>query len=364
MIRGCSGLFAAFFFLWFDVFHLYGAAAPAGLLAELRKLSPAERESHLVEGAKREGKMIWYSNINLDQAGKMKGEFERRYPFVKVDLWRGSGNQVVDRVLNEARAGKNDVDVINAGGVGTYILVREGMIGRYVSPESAGYANIFRDKEGYWTSMAYSPSIMAYNTNLVKAEEAPKRYEDFLQLKWKGEIAIDMESDRIVSAWLASWGEKKTVDYMNGLVANNIIIRKGHTLLTQLLCSGEFKVAPELYAYQVARMKHERGCPIGFNFPNPAPSSMTPLAMAKRTSHAHAAALFIDFLLSAGGQKIVSDVGRLPSRRGVAAKYGELTDLESKGIKFLMLGPEEEGKYLSRSFNLVEEIFVRRRRQL
>ena len=330
-------------------------------LAELERLPAPQRQRLLVERARSEGRIGWYGNYNLDQATTLKDAFEKKYPPIQIDYWRGSGNKVVDRILNETRAGRWDVDVIFAGDVGTYILMQAGVVGRYRSPERMGYSARSVDKEGYWSGLTFGPSILAYNTKLVKEAEVPKSYEDFLHPRWRGEMAIDMEADRVVSAWLILWGEQKTVEYLKALMANKPIVRKGHTLLTQLLCGGEFKVAPELYAYQVTRMKREKGCSIDFRYPDPTPASITPVAVAKNPPHPFAAALFVDFLLSAEGQNIFAAVGRIPARRGIKAQYPDISNIEERGIKLLLMTPEEEGKWQEKSFKLVEEYIVRKR---
>ena len=97
---------------------------------------------------------------------------------------------------------------------------------------------------------------------MVKPEEAPRGYADLLHPRFKGELSIDTDPHRAVMAWLITWGEVKTREYIRALLRNGMMPRKGHTLQTQLLCAGEFKVGIGFHAYQVMQAKREKSCPI------------------------------------------------------------------------------------------------------
>jgi iron(III) transport system substrate-binding protein len=135
--------------------------------------------------------------------------------------------------------------------------------------------------------------------------------------------------------------------------------RKGHTLQTQLLCAGEFKVAVELHAYHIAGFKREKGCPVGMIFTDPTPASTgSHVGITKAASHPHAAALFVDFVLSEEGSKIVAASGRIPTRRGAKARYEELSDLEEKGVKVVVTLPEDAHRLNSVAEKLIKEIVM------
>ncbi len=195
--------------------------------------------------------------------------------------------------------------------------MKEKRIGRYVSPERKFLSTESVDRDGYWAGTAVNFATMAYNTKLVASAQAPKSYEELLDPRWSGEVSIDMEPERAILGWLKVWGEKKTEAFLRGLVKNKVLVRRGHTLQTELLCAGEFKVATELYAYRVIQMKREKGCPVDVIYAKRVSGSITPVALAKQPPHPYAAALFIDFVLGEEGQMILVDSGRIPARRGV-----------------------------------------------
>ena len=126
------------------------------------------------------------------------------------------------------------------------VLIKAGIAGRYHSPERAAFGEIFRDKEGYWTAWDYNIAVIAYNTRLVSPADAPKKYEDFLEPRWKGNFALDMDPDKSIMAGSRP-GVRSAPKISPGDKQDNVVVRKGHTLMAQLLCAGEFKAAIDLY---------------------------------------------------------------------------------------------------------------------
>jgi iron(III) transport system substrate-binding protein len=347
-----------FFFLPVSVLR---AQSGREALAKINKLPPAERAARLAEGAKREGALSFYSSETIDLLEQYRGAYVKKYPFVKVEYWRGGGGRVTERVLLEHRAKKLDADVVGISFDDLVVVQKEGILAPYESPERKAYADHFKDKQGYYTSTNLIPTVISYNSKLVKAAEAPKDYPDLLQPRWKAELTIDTEPSRAVMGWLLSWGEEKTRAYMRGLVSNGVFVRRGHSLQTQLLCAGETKAAVELYAYRVAQMKHEKKCPIELIFARPTPAASAQLwGPAATSQHPHAAALFMDFILSEEGSKLIAATGRIPVRRGVKSLYEDVSNLEERGVPLVVISPEEGFKLRDKTNQLIEEILIRK----
>jgi iron(III) transport system substrate-binding protein len=311
-----------------------------------------------VAGAKAEGKAVLYGNISADHVERLRGDFEKRYG-IKLDGFRASGERVANRLLTEARSGKLDADVLAPSNEHMPVLIKAGIAGRYHSPERAAFGEIFRDKQGYWTAWDYNISVIAYNTRLVSAADAPRKYEDFLEPKWKGNFALDMDPDKSIMGWFKTWGEERTKKYLQAISKNDVVVRKGHTLLAQLLCAGEFKAAIDLYAYRLADLKHSRGCPIEISYPDPTPATPSPIGVVKTTPRPYAAALLLDFILSQPAQKIFSESGRISGRRDVRPRYAEL-DTQAKGVKILVLTPEDAVQFDKPYQQLREEFLLNR----
>jgi len=335
------------------------AASVEPLYTEISKLSPETRQKRLEEGARREGALTYYSISQTDLiAAYIKG-FTTRYPFIRGDFYRGSGNQLVVRTMMEHKSGRLSADVISVGTENVMALKRSGIWTRYRSPEAQNYPREQYDKDGYFHSDSLGLATMAYNSLLVKKEEAPKSYGDLLDPKWKGSVTIDLEPERAMLAWLSVWGEAKTRDFVQKLLANGTTVRRGHTLQGQLLCAGEFKVAVEVYPDGMLRMK-QKGCPVEIVFPNPTPALVGGnFGIHVNAPHPHAAALFIDFVLSAEGAKILSGTGRIPRRKGARSMYEELTNLEERGVPLYVVTPEQTDQVSKAMEKIMKELLVK-----
>jgi len=318
------------------------AKEPEEIWKELSKLKGEKRQNFLYSKAKAEGEVVWYSSKTIQVLNSLRLEFNKLFPGIKLEIWRGSGERVAYRVLTEARAKTFNADVISVSNEYFPTLMKAELIGRYSSPERKFYSNLFKDEKGYWTSSIYILAVMAYNTTLVPKSEAPKRYEEFLDPKWKGNFAIDRNADRAIMGWLKNWGTEKTERFLKGINKNDVAVRRGHTLMTQLLCAGEFKAAIELYAFRVAELK-QKGCPVDIVFPDPTPGAGLPLSVAKHSRHPFAARILTDFILSETGQKVLVDHGYLAPRRGIKPLYPEI-DPEKRGVRLLLLRPEDTEK--------------------
>ena len=340
------------------------AASVEERLAEINKLPPKERQGRLEEGAKKEGAVTVYSNQGLDTIRAYAAGFGKKYPFLKIDSSRLQGNKGLERILLEHRVGKLQADVVGVDFDFIAEVLKAGILARYDSPEKKHFPSQFWDKEGRWYASDYTLVVIGYNTNLVKPADAPKGYADLLNPKWKNDISIDTEPEQAVFIWLLEWGEAKTADYMKALMRNGTVPRRGHTLQVQLLCSGETKIAVEVYPARVAQMKHEKGCPISMVFPNPTPGSLGSHAgIAKGATHPHAAALYLDFTLSAEGASVLTKAGALPARKGARAAWEEVSNLEAKGVRMVLIGHDKMPLVKDKGYKLMEDIIIRKKIQ-
>ena len=337
-----------------------GHAAPAETLyVEIGKLPASQRQSRLEEGARREGALVYYSISGTDLISAYIKGFTARYPFIKSEFYRGSGNQLVVRTMMEHRTGRLAADVVSVGTENVMALKRAGVWTRYRSPEAQFYPREQYDKDGFFHSDSLGLATIAYNTRLVKKEDVPKSYNDLLDPKWKGSLTIDLEPERAMLAWLSAWGEARTREFVQKLLANGAVVRRGHTLQGQLLCAGEFKVAVELYPDGILRMK-QKGCPADIVFPNPTPALVGGnFGINVNAPHPHAAALFIDFVLSAEGAKILSGTGRIPRRKGIRPIYDELANLDEKGVPLYVVTAEQTDQVSKAMEKIINELLAK-----
>jgi iron(III) transport system substrate-binding protein len=257
----------------------------------------ADRQQRLIEGAKKEGELTFYTSAPVDDMAVLTEAFEKKYG-VKVRVWRAGSENVLQRAVTEARAGRFDVDVIDTNGPEMEGLHREKLLQEVKSPYIADLIPQAILPHREWVGSRLNIFTAAYNTRLIKKEDLPRSYADLLNPKWKGKLGIEAEDFDWFSGVIGDLGEARGLKLFRDIVATNgISVRKGHTLLTNLVVSGEVPLALTVYNYKAEQLKN-KGAPIDwFAFP-PAIARPNGVGMLRRAPHPHAAVLFFDFMLS------------------------------------------------------------------
>ena len=276
----------------------------------------ADRMQRLVDGAKREGEVTIYTSTPVDDMKVLTDAFERKYG-VKANVWRASSEKVLQRGLAEARAGRFDVDVFETNGPEMEALVRERRLAPVWSPALADLVPEARFAHRMWVGARLVIFAIAYNTSLVKKADLPASYEGFADPRWKGKLGIEAED----SDWLATLsgvlGEAKAEEVFRDIVAaNGVSVRKGHTLLANLVASGEVPVALTVYNYKAEQLKR-KGAPIDWYVIPPAIARVNGVGVAAKAPHPNAALLFHDFMIGAEGQKLLLSRDFVPTNRTV-----------------------------------------------
>jgi len=273
--------------------------------------SAATREDP-IEAAKKEREVVFYTTTNLEEAAAMSARFKAKYPFLDVNINRAEGERIVTKVLQETRAKKSLVDVMQTPAFYLHALKKRGILGEYSSPEDRFYPRNFKEEKS-WTTTYYNPYVVLYNTKLVSAQNLPKRYEDLLNPFWKNKMILEKDKIDWFTAMLEILGREKGVKYMRELSRQNPMLRIGQTLITQLVAAGEIALQINANAVSVNRLK-QKGAPIDWVAPGPLPGLMVGVGLISQAPHPAAARLFIDFLLSKEGQQLYQSAGRLVAR--------------------------------------------------
>jgi iron(III) transport system substrate-binding protein len=284
----------------------------------------------LIESSKREGEVVFYASMNLSEANALIGEFEKRFPPIKVRLQRTGSEKLLTRVLTEYRAKKTFADVIQTVEFSMHIFHRTGVLGRYLSPENSVYPKEFKE-DGFWTTVYYNAYVTAYNTKLVAKSALPKNYDDLLEPKWKGKLLMEGTKAEWFAGMLQILGQERGMKYMRELAKQQPSPREGHELLAQLVAAGEGFFDINIPASSVERVK-ERGAPIDWIALGPVPAVMVGAGLATGSPHPNAAKLFLDFLLTREGQKIIQTPGRHSAR-------GDLRNEQTAMLKELKITP-------------------------
>lgn len=292
-------------------------AAPAGSqtikpssLTDLASYTGSDRERLLVEGAKREGKVVWYTTLAAYQNKEIAKAFEARYPGVKVDTYRTGSGELIQRVLTEAKARRHLVDAIETTLPGLVTFRDNQLFMPYTSPHLAGYPEDSKEKGPknlvYWTIDRESFIGFAYNKNLLGAADVPKNFDDLLRPVLRDKMAMsgDETGARMIGAMLKVKGD----GFVTKLKEQRIKLHMmAGSALTQLVASGEVIASPSQF-YSATHVAIENGAPLAWVPMDLVVANEGGAAVYTHAQRPHAALLFVDFLLSAEGQKILEDL--------------------------------------------------------
>ena len=310
--------------------------------------------AQLFDGAKKEAKMVLYSTQTQSQSMDLLRTFEKRYPFVKTGLYRAGTGRLLPKIVTESQTGRHEADVIQLGGFEAQVLKEKGLAARYTSPEAAFFPEGFKDPEGFWCDVFVNIGVIAYNSRLVARPDVPKSYQDLLDPKWKGKISIDQEDAEWFGNILEIMGKESGLKFMKRLAAQKLIPRRGRRLQAQLLGAGEFPVALNLYISSVAELILQ-GAPIEPVAAEPLIAKLHPIFLAARAPHPNAGKLFVDFVLSEEGQRLIAKTD-VPSRKGIFSENAIVSKIQK-----LKLYPSDPrlGKNYGEYRTLFNEIFFR-----
>jgi iron(III) transport system substrate-binding protein len=296
--------------------HLVAATtAHAQTIPDIAAYAGPDRTQKLIDGARKEGTVTLYSSAVVNDSNAIITAFEQKYG-VKVQLWRGSSEDILRRAVTEHRGGRDDVDVAETAGPDMEGLRREQLLQDVTSPVFADLIPQAVVPHRPWVTSRLSIFTAAFNTTLIKPDDAPKSYDDLADPKWKGKLGVEADDGNWFMSIADAMGEDKAVALFRKIVATNgISVRKGHTLLSNLVVAGEVPLALTVYGYRINELK-AKGAPVDGVVLPPAIALPTGIAVFAKAPHPYAAVLFMDFFLS-DGQRILADRGNVPTNRTV-----------------------------------------------
>ena len=278
-------------------------------------LDDEERESRVLAGARQEGTVVIYTSLNTQDSGPLTSAFEKRYG-VKTELWRSGSERVLQRAVAEARAGRFACDVVETNGPELEACFREGLLERFHSPHFADLPPAAFPEHRYYVADRFNFFTIAYNTELVPASEVPSSYDDLLHPRFAGRLGLESSDVDWFGAMVKHMGEEKGQAFFAGLARMRPQIRTGHTLMGQVVASGEIPVAANIYNHNAERLAVQ-GAPIRWKALEPTFGRPNSIGLTRDAPHPHAALLFADFLLSREGQTILKERNRVPSSLAV-----------------------------------------------
>ncbi|MFC1815121.1 ABC transporter substrate-binding protein [Thermodesulfobacteriota bacterium] len=321
-------------------------------LAELVLYKGNDRQKILEEGAQKEGNLTFYTSGILKQAVRpVVNTFQKKYPFIKVRIWRAGSTTLLPKVLEEHKAGSHQFDVIESTQMTQMALRNSGIIQSFYSP------NLINIEEGAITKAPNGGVFQAgfresgigvgYNTKLITREQLPKTYHELLDPRWKGKLAITgtLGGRTWVGTMLVAYGEQ----FVKQIAKQDFDVHfvSGRALLDMVI-AGEYPFSPTLYDSHALNSK-KNGAPCDWVPLEPVHINLGQIALSKYSSHPHAALLFIDHELSKKSAEIHKDSGYATTRIDVPGRktYKKFYSMKSK---------EEAQKW----FDLFERLFLLR----
>ena len=258
----------------------------------------------------------------LDDMAALTSAFEAKYG-VKAKVWRSGSEKILQRGLLEAKANRFEVDVFETNSPETEVLSREKVLIAGNSPFLNELIPQAIPSHKEWIATRLNIFTCAYNTKLVKKEELPKTYQDLLDPKWKGKLSVEADDSDWLAETVMKMGEEKGLALFREIARKNAVsVRKGHTLLSNLVASGEVPLALTVYNYKIEQMKNS-GAPIDWFALDPTIARPNANGVARNAPHPHAALLFQDFELSEG-QQILGKRDFIPTSTKVPSNLNKM----------------------------------------
>ena len=305
-----------------------------------------------VEAAKKDGKVVVYG-AQVPQAMKpLHAAFEKKYG-ISVEYWRGSSTQVSERALTEWRAGKPGFDVVE-GNRGVQLIMRdEGLFQKYVPPSSAKFPAKFKEKDGMITPWRVLPISILYNTDMVKPGDLPKTFDDLLNPKWTGKITMPDPTRHTTTAqflWnLNKFKGDKWLDFVKALANQKPLLVESLAPVTTTIIKGEAPVGITYIKY----VKQYKG-PVSYVLMDKYLTDPNYMSLSAKAAHANAAKLYLDFICSAEGQKLVAEEGEFVMYPGI---FPPIKNAEKVAPDMVFMDNPSEDEFKKLMGNTFRDIF-------
>ena len=317
------------------------AAGIAVLLASLALAGPGAGQDARLEAARKEGTVVWYTSLALPSAERVARMFEAAHPGVKVEVHRTGSQRILQRVMQELQAGIKHVDVIHTSDAGHFVFLKDKkLLARYTPAGVERFPAGFKDRDGYHFGLRATVNVIAYNTKAVPAGEAPQRWKDLLDPRWKGKLVTAHPGySGIIATHVLALVHLHGWDYFKQLAQNRVMLVQSAVDPAGVVASGERVVAANGGDYNFYQVKR-KGNPVEIVYPKEGvPLVVSPTAISSFAPHPSAARLFTDFTFSREVQQVLADT------EGLYTGHPEVTYPADKpkltDLKLLTVDPEE-----------------------
>jgi iron(III) transport system substrate-binding protein len=289
--------------------------------------------------------------LGAADARRIIDRFKELYPKIDAQFYRAGDAQLIERILVESRARRFDWDVVSTTGYYIYNLKKRGMLASYDSPERQFIRAGHKDAQATWTSIYTNYTVLGYNSRRVSKDQVPKSHADLLKPAWKGQVGLVQTAYEWFAVMLHGMGHDKGAVFMRELAKQQPQLRNGRTLLAQLVAAGEVNSGLAAYSQNFENLKRE-GAPVDWAALDPVYGNLNPMGLSAQAPRPSAGKLFIDFVLSKGGQEIIRAQRRVPDRVDVLPDPPKL----AQGFTAVFT-PDEVYADFDRYVKLFQEIF-------
>jgi iron(III) transport system substrate-binding protein len=313
----------------------------AAVLVTAFTSGPAVAQDPRVDAAKKEGKVVWYTSLALPSAEKVAKLFETAYPGVKVEVHRTGSQRVLQRVMQELQANIKNADVIHTSDAGHFVLLKDKkLLAKHVPPGVERFPAGFKDRDGFYYGLRATVTVIAYNTKLVPAAEAPRTWKDLLDPKWKGKMVTAHPGySGVIATHVLALSHVYGWDYFKQLAQNRLMLVQSAVDPAGVVASGERPIAVNGGEYTFYQTK-KKGNPVEIVYPaDGVPLIVSPAAITAFAPHPNAARLFTDFTFSREVQQVMADSEGLYTGHP-EVKY-PLDKPKLSDLKLLTADPEE-----------------------
>lgn len=292
-----------------------------------------------IDAAKREGKVVLYGTVVPQAMASIFSSFEKKYG-IKVDYWRASANGVAERAVNEWRAGRPGFDVVEGNPGLNTTLKKEGGFVKYIPPSSEKFAEQFRDQDALMTAWRIIPISILYNTDMVKVTDRPRSLDDLIDPKWKGKISIPNPTQHAETAqffWnLQKFKGDKWLDFVKALAKQEPHLVESFAPVPNALIRGEAQIGLGYIKY----LKQYKG-PLGYVLLEKHLTEINVMSVGSKAVNPNAARLYVEFICSVEGQKLVAEQGEFSLYPGINPAIADAEKVVSTTVLMDRPTPEE-----------------------
>jgi len=265
----------------------------------------------MVAAAEKEGKVVWYSSVDVKVGEAVAKAFRTQYPKIEIEVERAGSERVFQRVNQEMQSGIKNADVVNSSDASHFLFWKQqGKLAKHTPPDALKFPAQYRDPDGTYFTWRATLSPMGYNTNLLKEGEAPKGYKELLDPKWKGKL-VKAHPGYSGTALTGTYAISKVLgwDYLEKLSKQGVQQLQSTTAPPKTLASGERAVMVDGNEYNMF-IEIQKKSPVRIIYPEEGtPFVSSPTAIFAEAPHPNAARVLQNFMYTAKIQQLIVDEG-------------------------------------------------------